>query len=97
MLMSEELTKIIPIEPIDSSKLSIKRFYQYDTSSQEDQILLRVLVEVKNNGGLFGVVNSWRVVKDLNTLITNKDFTGISRGDCAKMLDSSYGSKDSRK
>src|SRR4051794_35474783 len=73
-VMADELTKIIPIEPIEQAKLSTGKYYQFDTNSQDDQILLRVDVNVANNGGLVGVVDSQRVVADLNTLITNKEF-----------------------
>ncbi|RIA97877.1 hypothetical protein C1645_221052 [Glomus cerebriforme] len=90
--MSVELSKVIPI---DQTRLFTTEHYQYDPNTEVDQILFRMDIKGANNGNLIGVDNSLsslRVVRDLDVLIRNKDFTGVGLGDCSKMLDETFGS-----
>ncbi|CAG8577458.1 5155_t:CDS:10 [Rhizophagus irregularis] len=88
--MSEELSKIIPVDPI---RLSTSKHFQFDPNTESDQLLFRMDVKGPNNEliGVDSSINSERIARDLNILIRNKDFTGISKGDCSSMLDSTFG------
>lgn len=94
--MSEELSKIIPVDPI---RLSTSKHFQFDPNTESDQLLFRMDVKGPNNEliGVDSSINSERIARDLNILIRNKDFTGISKGDCSSMLDSTFGGISTRK
>jgi hypothetical protein len=94
--MSEELSKVIPI---DSTRLTASKHFQFDPNTELDQIIFRMDVKGPNNEliGVDNSISSQRIAKDLNTLIRNKDFTGISRGDSSNMLDNTFGSTPTRK
>ncbi|GBC06227.1 hypothetical protein RclHR1_00670019 [Rhizophagus clarus] len=90
--MSEELSKIIPIDP---SRLFTSKHYQFDPTTELDQLLFRMDVKGPNSEliGVDSIISSERVARDLNVLIRFKDYTGISKGDSSIMLDGTFGSE----
>ncbi|KAF0533983.1 hypothetical protein F8M41_010291 [Gigaspora margarita] len=79
----DELTILIPTE---NGRLNSNGHYQKDTSDSSKIIIVLSINEAKGNQRL-----STEIESNLNLLITNKEFTGISTRPTVQYLDETYG------
>ena len=75
------------ILPVGLDRLNIKN-YQIDTSTPSDQLIISLQIEETRD---LSKRNTERLKEDLDVLIRNKDYTGISKHDHTKLLDNEYG------
>ncbi|CAG8698753.1 17443_t:CDS:2, partial [Funneliformis caledonium] len=82
--MSIDLTKTIPIEPT--------RFIPIQETQNHDRCnKVLISIRIRQRDDPFKL-NGRTIIKDLDTLIKNKDITGISRFESSNMLDENFGS-----
>ncbi|CAG8441094.1 7681_t:CDS:10 [Ambispora gerdemannii] len=83
--LQNELALIIPV---DLSRLSTTKRYQYDPSTSKSQILLPLKFQSTHD---LDQLSTYDITDSLDTLIRNKGITAMSNSDNAKYLDEDYG------
>ncbi|CAI2174873.1 5434_t:CDS:10 [Funneliformis geosporum] len=82
--MSIDLTKTIPTEP--TRFIPIQETQNHDNANK-----LLISIKIRQRDDPFKL-NGMMIIRDLNTLIKNKEITGISRFESTNMLDEEFGS-----
>jgi len=82
------IRQLAEIIPIPDDRITING-YQKDSTVLNQMLISIKILELNNNS----VINISTIFNTLNTLISNKEMTVISRNDLTSMLDESYGLK----
>ncbi|CAJ0887766.1 5268_t:CDS:10 [Entrophospora sp. SA101] len=81
-LLIEQLSSVIPISP---SRLKLSSHTQIDSTAAKERVLFELTITLNNNKQEKDVET---IIKDLNSLIANKDYTAISKHNITRYLDS---------
>nr|CAG8468062.1 3373_t:CDS:10 [Entrophospora candida] len=81
-LLIEQLSSVIPISP---SRLKLSSHIQIDSTAAKERVLFELTITLNNNKQEKDVET---IIKDLNSLIANKDYTAISKHNITRYLDS---------
>ncbi|KAG9292372.1 hypothetical protein G9A89_015242 [Geosiphon pyriformis] len=88
------LEEIADVLPIEKSRLSSKKNYQFDSSAPQKQLLFQLHITATNDKNQLSVE---KAIDDLNILIKNKDISPIGTKEWAKFLDEGYSFHPKRK